>query len=72
MYGNIYNTDEEQIGTIVMLSKNKLMIGRISNMEENKAPIVGFIINYDEDNFIGRLMSLFGPAPHMWGKYIPN
>jgi len=72
MYGNIYNTDEEQIGTIVMLSKNKFMIGRIANMEGGKAPIVGFIIGFDEDKFIGRLMSFFGPAPHMFGQYIPN
>ena len=72
LYGNIYNTDEEQIGTIVMISKNKFMFGRITNMDGKKAPIVGFISDYDEDNFIGRLMSIFGPAPYMWGKYNPN
>ena len=72
LYGNIYNLDEEQIGTIVMISSRSFLIGRITNMEEKKAPIVGFIIDFDEDKFIGRLMSLFGPAPHMWGKYTPN
>jgi hypothetical protein len=72
LYGNIYNTDEEQIGTITMISKQTFMIGRISNMDGKKAPIVGFIYDFDEDKFIGRLMSIFGPAPHMWGKYIPN
>jgi len=72
LYGNIYNTDEEQVGSIIMLSKNKFMIGRISNMEEKKAPIVGFIVDHDEDTFIGRLMSIFGPAPYMWGQYNPT
>jgi hypothetical protein len=41
------------------------LIGIIKDLEENKAPIVGFIIDFDEDKFIGRLMSLFGSAPHM-------
>jgi hypothetical protein len=72
LYGNIYNLEEEQIGTIIMIKFRIFLIGRITNMEEQKAPIVGFIIDFDEDNFIGRLMSLFGPAPHMWGRYIPN
>jgi hypothetical protein len=72
LYGNIYNLDEEQIGTILMIKFKFFLIGRITDMEEHKAPIVGFIIDYDEDNFIGRIMSLFGPAPHMWGIYTPN
>ena len=72
LYGNIYNLDEEQIGSIVMLSRSKILIGRITGMEGGKLPIVGFIIDFDEDNFIGRLMSIFGPAPHMYGQYIPN
>jgi hypothetical protein len=72
LYGNIYNLEEEQIGTILMIKFRIFLIGRITNMEEQKAPIVGFIIDVEEDNFIGRLMSLFGPAPHMWGQYIPN
>jgi hypothetical protein len=72
LYGNIYNLEEEQIGTILMINFRFFLIGRITNMEEQKAPIVGFIIDVDEDNFIGRLMSIFGPAPHMWGQYIPN
>ena len=72
LYGNIYDLEEEQVGTILMIKFNFFLIGRITNMEDNKAPIVGFIIDYDEDNFIGRLMSLFGPTPHMWGQYIPN
>ena len=72
LYGNIYNLDEEQIGKITIISTRSFLIGRIENMEGGKAPIVGFIIDFNEDKFIGRLMSLFGPAPHMWGQYTPN
>ena len=72
LYGNIYNLDEEQIGTITIISTKSFLIGRITDMEGHKAPIVGFIIDFNEDKFIGRLMSFFGPTPHMWGQYIPN
>ena len=46
-------------------------IGRIENMNGEKAPIIGFLF-YNEDYFIGRIMSFFGPAPHLWGIYTPN
>ena len=71
VYGNIYNLEEEQIGTIGFISINKILVGRIQNMEEGKAPIVGFLFN-NEEYFAGRIMSLFGPAPHSWGQYTPN
>ncbi len=72
LYGNIYNLDEEQIGTIRIISTKSFLVGRIGNMDGKTAPVVGFIIDFDEDKFIGRLMSFFGPTPHMWGQYIPN
>ena len=72
MVGNIYNLDEEQIGTIKIISTRKILVGRIENMDGGSAPIVGFLIDIGEDYFAGRLMSLFGPAPHMWGQYTPN
>ena len=72
LFGNFYNLDEEQIGTIVMIKAKFFLIGRISNLEGKKLPIVGFIFENDDDQFIGRLMSIIGPAPYMWGKYTPN
>ena len=72
MHGNVYDLDEEQVGTITIISTKSFLIGRITNMEGGKAPIVGFIIDFNEDKFVGRLMSFFGPAPHMWGQYIPT
>jgi len=72
LIGNITNLDEEVVGHILMISNRFFLIGRITNLEGKKAPIVGFIIDFQEDKFIGRLMSLFGPAPHMWGQYYPN
>jgi hypothetical protein len=69
--GNIYNLDEEQIGTFGFISGKWLLIGRVVNMEEEKAPIIGFIF-YNDQYFIGRIMSFFGPAPHIYGEYTPN
>jgi hypothetical protein len=71
-HGNIYNLDEEQIGTITTISSRFFLIGRIKDLEDHKIPIVGFLFTNDENQFIGRIMSLFGPAPHMWGQYTPN
>ena len=72
IYGNIYNLDEEQIGTITIISGNHFLIGRIKDLEDHRAPIVGFLFNNDDNQFFGRIMSLFGPAPHIWGQYTPN
>jgi hypothetical protein len=71
LYGNIYNLDEEQIGTIGAFFGQSITIGRIENMNGEKAPIIGFLF-YNEDYFVGRIMSFFGPAPHLWGIYTPN
>ena len=71
VFANIYNLDEEQIGSMWFISSHYILVGRILDMNENKAPIVGFLF-YNEQYFIGRIMSLFGPAPHIWGEYTPN
>ena len=67
----IYNLDEEQIASMWFISGRNILVGQIIDMDENKAPIVGFLF-YNEEYFIGRMMSLFGPAPHFWGEYTPN
>jgi len=67
----IYNLDEERIGSMWFISGNYILVGQIIDMNESKLPIVGFLF-YNEQYFIGRIMSLFGPAPHIWGEYTPN
>jgi len=67
----IYNLDEERIGSMWFISGNYILVGQIKDMNESKLPIVGFLF-YNEQYFIGRIMSLFGPAPHIWGEYTPN
>lgn len=71
VYSNIYNLDEEKIGSMWFISGNRIIVGRIMGLEGEKLPIVGFLI-HDEQYFIGRIMSFFGPAPHIWGEYTPN
>lgn len=70
LYGYIYNLDPEQIGYIGAFFGNSIIIGRIQNMDGDKAPIIGFLF-YNEKYFVGRIMSLMGPAPHLWGVYTP-
>jgi hypothetical protein len=71
LYGYIYNLDEEQIGYIGAYFGNKIIIGYIENMDEQRAPIIGFLL-WNDTHFAGRIMSFFGPAPHIIGEYTPN
>jgi hypothetical protein len=70
VYAKIYNLDEEEIGSIAFISGHRILIGRIKGMDEGKLPIIGFLF-YNEQYFIGRIMSLVGPAPHIYGEYTP-
>ena len=71
LYGYLYNLEEEQVGYIGAYFGHKIVIGYVKDMEENKAPIIAFLL-YNDVNFAGRIMSFFGPAPHIWGEYTPN
>ena len=71
LYGYIYNLEEEQVGYIGAYFGHKIIIGYVKDMQGHKAPIIGFLL-YNDVNFAGRIMSLFGPAPHIWGEYTPN
>jgi hypothetical protein len=71
IHGNIYNLEQEQTGNITILNFRWILIGRIRNLEGGSAPIIGFLFTNDE-NFAGRLMSFFGPAPHIWGQFDPE
>lgn len=71
LYGNIYNLEQEQIGSIGAFFGYKLIIGWIKDMNGHKAPIIGFLL-WNDENFAGRIMSTFGPAPHIYGEYTPN
>jgi len=72
LYGYIYNFDKEHIGNITLLAVKSVLIGKINNMMSPHVPVVGFLLTKEDSFFIGRLMSLFGPAPHIWGKFTPN
>jgi hypothetical protein len=71
LYGHIFDLEEEQIGAIRAIFFHKIIIGKIEDMQGNSAPIIGFLF-YNDAYFAGRIMSLFGPAPHIWGEYTPN
>ena len=71
VYGNIYNLDKEEIGSMWFISSHYVLFGRIKGTDEYKLPIVGFIF-FNEQYFIGRIMSIVGPVPNIWGEYTPN
>ena len=71
IYGYIYNLDEEQIGTIGAYIGYRIIIGFIEGIGGNRAPIIGFLF-WNDETFAGRIMSVFGPAPHIIGEFRPN
>ena len=68
IFGNIYNLDKEKIGSFGAYFGDMYLIGKVKNMEGKHVPIVGFLL-HNETMFFGRVMSLFGPAPHIIGRY---
>jgi hypothetical protein len=72
LYGYIYDLNEQQIGYIGAFFGHKLIYGYIEDMQNHRAPIVGFLIWNNQGKFAGRIMSTFGPAPHIIGEYTPN
>jgi hypothetical protein len=72
LYGIIYNLEQEQIGIITILTAKSFLVGRIYNMGGNRPPIVGFFFTNEDNYFMGRIMNIFDPAPHIWGEFIDN
>lgn len=68
--GNLYNLNETKVGTIAGYYGRGLILARMT-INEQKAPVVGFI-RYNETMFIGRAMTVIGPAPHMVGYHWTN
>lgn len=64
--------DYNKIGEINAIIGYKIIYGYIKNAQGLRGPIVGFLIRNQQNQFVGRIMSVFGPAPHMWGYFVPN
>jgi hypothetical protein len=69
--GVILNLDEEQTGYMWAYFGNRIIIGFLQDMENNRAPIIGFLL-WNNEEFAGRIMTMFGPATHIIGQYTPN
>lgn len=72
LYANIYDINKEKRGDITLISFKSYISGKIKNLEGKSAPVVGFLLISQEGKFAGRSMSIFGPAPHIWGEFTPN
>ena len=67
----ILNTDEEQIGYMLAFFGNRIIIGFLQDMESHRVPMIGFLM-WNDGEFAGRIMTMFGPASHIIGQYTPN
>ena len=72
LVGYINNLDEQQIGSFSILLSQKIIFGFMANMQNHRFPVIGFLFWHNNQNFAGRIMSTYGPAPHIIGTYTPN
>lgn len=68
LFGNLYDLNQTKVGTIAGYFGKGLLVGRVTANSGQKAPIVGFLF-HNATMFVGRIMSLMGPAPHMLGYH---
>lgn len=68
LFGNLYDLNQTKVGTIAGYFGKGLLVGRVTANGGQKAPIVGFLF-HNATMFVGRVMSLMGPAPHMLGYH---
>jgi len=64
--------DDEKIGEISTLIFYKIIYGYTKNINGLRTPIFGFLMRNQNNQFVGRIMSISMPAPHMWCYLIPN
>jgi hypothetical protein len=69
--GDITNAYGDKIGEINVLIGFKIIFGS-TTLNGLRTPIVGFLMRHQNDQFVGRVMSISLPVPHMWGYLIPN
>jgi hypothetical protein len=71
--GEITNPHNEKIGEISAFIIHKIIFGSTQNIQGQKAPIIVILMMHQNNQFVGRiLVSMFRPAPHIWGYLIPN
>ena len=63
--------DYEKIGEINALIGYKIIYGS-TTVRGLRTPIIGFLMRNQGNNFVGRIMSITIPAPHIWGHTVPN
>ena len=72
LHGKIFDLEKQPIGNLTIITTKSILIGKINNLEGGKVPVVGFFLTNKDNFFAGRFMSLFGPAPHIWGEFTSN
>ncbi len=69
--GDLTNSYDQKIGEIRAYLIQKIIIGSLE-VNNHRTSIVGFLVRNQNDQFVGRIMGIVGPAPHIWGQFVPN
>ena len=69
--GAITDAAYQQTGYMLAFFGSRIIIGFLQDMDSNRAPMIGFLM-WNDGEFAGRIMTMFGPATHIIGQYSPN
>lgn len=69
--GDLTNSYDQKIGEISAYLIQKIIIG-YTQIGGHRSSIVGFLMRNQNNQFVGRIMGITGPAPHIWGQFVPN
>jgi len=71
--GDITNPNNKKIGEISVYIIYKILFGYTKNTHGQKTPIIAYLVDYRNDQFVGKILfSSFKTSPHIWGYFIPN
>lgn len=69
--GDLRNPYDQKIGEISAYLIYKIIIG-YTQIGGHRNSIFGFLMRNQNDQFVGRIIGITGPASHIWGQFVPN
>ncbi|KYK25178.1 hypothetical protein AYK25_05440 [Thermoplasmatales archaeon SM1-50] len=69
--GDLTNSDNVKIGEIKAYFIYKIIIG-YKITQGHQTSLVGYMMKNSNNQFVGRILGVFGSTSHIWGQFIPN
>ncbi len=70
--GEITNPDNKKIGEISVYLISRVIFGYTENLQDHRTPIIIFLTENRNGQFVGHILYSSFSTPHIWGYFIPN